>query len=107
MASRIVSGCDLRYTSGMDTDDKVCENRLRRMAARQGLRLTTNGRRDPFAQDYLARYTIEPGPSGLTLDEAEAWLKTPPGSRGARMNGVASAEGLPDLGHDGPDRRDG
>jgi len=64
----------------METD-KVRENRLRRMAARQGFRLTANGRRDPLARDYANRYSIEPGPSGLTLDEAEAWLNAPPAGR--------------------------
>ena len=64
----------------MDTD-KVRENRLRRKAKRQGLTLTTNGRRDPDARDYRARYSINPGPSGLTLDEAETWLGTPPADR--------------------------
>lgn len=64
----------------MDTD-KVRENRLRRVAARQGLRLTTNGRRDKLASDYHTRYRIEPGPEGLTLDQAETWLSTPPADR--------------------------
>ncbi len=67
--------------SSMDAKEKVRENRLRRVARRQGLTLTTNGRRDPLASDYHARYRIEPGPSGLTLDEVEAWLNTPPGER--------------------------
>jgi hypothetical protein len=34
------------------TDDKVRENRLRRTAKRQGLRLTRNPRRDPRALDF-------------------------------------------------------
>jgi hypothetical protein len=32
--------------------DKVWENRLRRMAERQGLRLVKSRRRDPYASDY-------------------------------------------------------
>jgi len=67
--------------TGMDASDKVRENRLRRVARRQGLTLTTNGRRDKRASDYRARYSIEPGPSGITLDEAETWLDTPPAGR--------------------------
>jgi hypothetical protein len=34
------------------TDDKVRENRLRRMATRQNLQLMKSRRRDPFAPDY-------------------------------------------------------
>lgn len=69
--------------SSMDAKEKVRENRLRRKAQRQGLTLTTNGRRDPDASDYLTRYRIEPGPSGLTLDDVEAVLSTPRDSRTA------------------------
>jgi hypothetical protein len=36
----------------MGTDEKVRENRLRRMAERQGLRLVKSRRRDPRAIDY-------------------------------------------------------
>ncbi|HMG61389.1 MAG TPA: hypothetical protein VK599_00430 [Streptosporangiaceae bacterium] len=36
----------------MDQDIKVRENRLRRMAERQGLKLLKNPRRDPRATDY-------------------------------------------------------
>ncbi len=68
----------------MDAKEKVRENRLRRVARRQGLTLTTNGRRDPRASDYHARYRIEPGPSGLTLDEVETWLDAPRDSRTER-----------------------
>jgi hypothetical protein len=71
----------------MDQSIKVRENRLRRMAERQGLRLVKSRRRDPLAIDY-GRYRIEtadgveakdPGsPTGWgTLDEAEARLSNP------------------------------
>lgn len=67
------------------TSDKVRENRLRRMAERQGLRLQKSRRRDPRALDYetyglvdVRFNTLEVGdPSngyGLTLDEVEAAL---------------------------------
>src|ERR1035441_7832282 len=36
----------------MDQDEKVRENRLRRMAERQGFRLTKTRRMDPLATDY-------------------------------------------------------
>ncbi len=70
----------------MTNDSKVRENRLRRMADRQGLTLTKSRRRDPRALDY-GKWTItsqtEPGwqvaelvghEHGLTLDELEAQL---------------------------------
>lgn len=69
--------------SGMDASTvKVRENRLRRMADRQGLRLVKSRRRDPLAVDY-GRYRVEtseglepkrfasPMGWGLTLDEVE------------------------------------
>jgi hypothetical protein len=70
----------------MDTSTKVRENRLRRMAERQGYRLIKSGRRDPRALGY-GKYRVEtiesaleapgfesPGNWGLTLDEVEARL---------------------------------
>jgi hypothetical protein len=65
--------------------DKVRENRLRRMAERQGFRLVKSRRRDPRAVDY-GTYRVETADSieatgfdspmgwGLTLDETEARL---------------------------------
>jgi hypothetical protein len=68
--------------AGMDQSIKVRENRLRRMAQRQGLRLIKSRRRDPRALDYgtywLAdAYTsleLTGGPHGIRLDEVETWL---------------------------------
>jgi hypothetical protein len=68
-------------------DDKIRENRLRRMAARQGLALHKSRRRDPRAIDY-GRYwfvlaegakhysrALVPSPAqGLTIDEVERLL---------------------------------
>jgi hypothetical protein len=68
----------------------VRENRLRRMATRQGLRLEKSRRRDQRALDFGAYYLIE-GPArdgdtnwrgrllvspeqGFTLDEVERYL---------------------------------
>ncbi len=88
--------------------DKVRENRLRRMAARQELRLVKSRRRDPRALDFgtygladrdggrvqvfAAEHvgTNELGRVDLSLDEIEAWLAgdptSPPQSR--RMRAV-------------------
>lgn len=76
----------------VDTD-KVRENRLRRMASRQGLNLVKSRRRDPRATDYAKYWLYDPdgkawelyqlgerheaevgGRHGLTLDEVEKHL---------------------------------
>lgn len=77
------------------SDEKVRENRLRRMAERQGLRLQKSRRRDPRALDYGAFFIVR-GPastqgganwrarellspeSGMTLDEVETFLTDAP-----------------------------
>jgi hypothetical protein len=70
-----------------NTPEKVRENRLRRMAERQGLRLVKSRRRDPRAIDY-GLYTLvsdrtnttvagterTTGRPEFTLDDVEAWL---------------------------------
>jgi hypothetical protein len=68
-------------------DDKVRENRLRRMAERQGLQLAKSRRRDPRAVDYgIYRLTdphtnrLQQGPyqDGFReLDQVEAFLTDP------------------------------
>lgn len=72
----------------MDQSIKVRENRLRRMAERQGLKFVKSRRRDPLAVDY-GKYRVETGDGveparfaspvgwGLTLDEAERRLSEP------------------------------
>lgn len=76
--------------SGVDVDadraaSKVWENRIRRMAGRQGLRLEKSRRRDTRAAGYgtyrlvdPATGTVvsygEPAPYGLTLDDIEKAL---------------------------------
>ena len=71
----------------LSTPEKVRENRLRRMAERQGLRLVKSRRRDPRAIDY-GLYTLisdrtntviagterTTGRPEFTLDDVEAWL---------------------------------
>jgi len=60
--------------------EKVRENRLRRAAGRQGLRLVKSRRRDPRASDY-GRYWLQgehralvSSEYGVTLDEVEEFL---------------------------------
>lgn len=60
---------------------KVRENKLRRMAGRQGLALARSRRRDTLAIDY-GTYRIKDAngdskTADLTLDEAEHWLTHP------------------------------
>lgn len=67
----------------MGTDEKVRENRLRRMAERQGLRLVKSRRRDPRAIDYgtymlvnaeingVVAGTAGTGRPNFTLDDVE------------------------------------
>lgn len=61
--------------------ERVRENRLRRVAERQGLRLRKSPRRDPKALDYglyavidTTGAIVEGGYVGLTLDQVESWL---------------------------------
>lgn len=72
-----------RREGRMDADEKVRENRLRRMAERQGFALRKSRRRDPRAKDYGAYYLVEPhradvipaNPDArLSLDQVEAIL---------------------------------
>lgn len=68
-----------------DGADKVRENRLRRMASRQGLALVKSRRRDPRALDYGTYCLVnvqtnaivaggEVNGYGLTLDDVEREL---------------------------------
>ncbi|OQP87597.1 hypothetical protein BTR14_03245 [Rhizobium rhizosphaerae] len=72
------------------TDEKVRENRLRRMADRQGLRLVKSRSRDEMAMDYglyglidiQTNGTVFPPLAGRwicteTLDEIEKYLSRP------------------------------
>lgn len=64
----------------MDKSEKVRENRLRRMAVRQGFRLVKTRRLDPLALDYgTYRLVSSKGkPQGpFKLDEVEKRLTTP------------------------------
>lgn len=63
----------------MDEQLRVRENRLRRMAARQGYKLHKSRRRDPLATDYMT-YRLSRGAAAtkpLTLDELEKRLTSP------------------------------
>jgi hypothetical protein len=68
----------------MDSE-KVLENRLRRMAKRQGLALVKSRRRDPRALDYGMWMIVDPainaivagaetGRASMSLEEVETWL---------------------------------
>jgi hypothetical protein len=67
----------------MDAKTKVRENRLRRIASRQGLRLEKSRQRDPTALDY-GKYSLVSGRPGHIhvfvgqgdLDQLEEWLET-------------------------------
>jgi len=69
------------------TREKVFENRLRRMAARQGFALRKSQRRDPLAIGFGRFWIVAPsddrivagGETGFSLDQAEAWLTDPAG----------------------------
>jgi hypothetical protein len=86
--------------------DKTRENRLRRMARRQGLDLQKSHRRDPRALDYGGYQLIDQGSSslvlgetagtafGASLDDIEAFLLRPRADRPAPQagsNGQGSA----------------
>ncbi len=66
-------------------NEKVKENRLRRMADRQGLRLLKSRRRDPRAYDFGGYMLVDhqtggadfgsnPLPYSLSLDDVEMYL---------------------------------
>jgi len=74
----------------MDLEDKVRENRLRRTADRQGLRLMKSRSRDPQALDFglyalvdvQTNGAVNPAiagrwPCSWTLDDVEEYLKEP------------------------------
>ena len=72
----------------MPDEYKIRENRLRRMAERQGVALVKSRRRDPRALDYGKYMIVDPTTTGIVqgagsagpcmdLDDVEAWLTTP------------------------------
>lgn len=81
MAESIVSRMDYSITEREEImEEKVRENRLRRMADRQGLRLVKSRRRDPRALEYGRfwlfdrRKRVAGGELGTSLEEIEAYL---------------------------------
>jgi hypothetical protein len=62
----------------VETAEKVREQRNRRAAARQGLKLTRSRRRDPRAIDYARYYLADADTTAVvtygTLDEIERYL---------------------------------
>jgi hypothetical protein len=76
----------------MEQETKVRENRVRRAADRQGLRLSKSRVRDPNARDFglyaLVDQETHPPPAqrwvrSLTIDEVEAYLNG--GGAGVRL----------------------
>jgi hypothetical protein len=65
MAAAKIDGHEAAAMATRPRPAKVDENRLRRAAKRQGLRLTRSRRRDPLAYDY-GLYTLS-GPGGPLL----------------------------------------
>jgi hypothetical protein len=70
-------------SSMADQDVKVRENRLRRMAERQGVRLQKSRRRDRWALDYGHWAIVDSRHGrtvlyGVTIDDVEAWLTREP-----------------------------
>ena len=66
----------------LSTKERVLENRVRRMAQRQGLRLIKSRRRDPQALDFGSYVLVDIESNslvfgdqfGATLDEVAEWL---------------------------------
>jgi hypothetical protein len=77
-------GRRLGYDLDVEGEDKIRENRIRRMAHRQGLTIHKSRRRDPGAVDYDKYWVFEAssdvlvagGEAGLNLDGVEDWLTT-------------------------------
>lgn len=64
---------------GMTTTEKVFENRVRRMAARQGITIRKSQRRDHRAIDFGRYYLADASTNFLlyeadTIDDAHAYL---------------------------------
>jgi hypothetical protein len=84
----------------MDSSEKVREDRVRRMLARQGYQLTKSGRRDPRAWDYgkyiLTHMLASGADSGRvaryfdSLDEAEEWALE--GDKAADLEGASARD---------------
>ncbi len=77
--SDIGRGIILGMTSNITTSDKVRENKARRAAARQGLRLAKSRTRDGRATDYGTFMVVDVEGNwlvaeGLYLDEVERYL---------------------------------
>jgi hypothetical protein len=100
----------------MTQDEKIRENRLRRMAKRQGLALRKSRRRDPNALTFATYQIIEPrrnllflgsqnGGYGETLDSIEAWLTDQERSqRGEELYSAEVGRVYPRLGVEKPTR---
>ena len=61
--------------------DHVQSNRCRRMARRQGYLLIKAPARDPLALGWGTWAIMAYVKEGMTLDQAEAWLRAPAGQK--------------------------
>ena len=68
----MTSGIDSSMVSSMDTQEKVRENRLRRMAQRQGLTIRKSARRDPRAIDYGRWWVVHSDERIVELTDIDA-----------------------------------
>src|SRR5258708_16018140 len=72
---------DADYAAGYAAE-KVRENRLRRMAERQGHQLVKSRRRDPRAYDYRRDWITHPPPQGI-LPGPDPFRLNPPQAQGS------------------------
>lgn len=81
LAAAAAEMTDPALSSAVKADaDKVRENRLRRMAQRQGYRLVKNPRRDTRAADYGSYMLVDAATSGLVADFGWDHVGFPEGS---------------------------
>jgi hypothetical protein len=77
IAPGIVPGREGRASVTTDSEnttaEKVRENRLRRMAQRQGLLLQKSRRRDPRAIDYGRWLIVDPNRNAIVAGEPGRW----------------------------------
>ena len=74
----------------MTDNDKVRENRLRRMAERQGLQLVKSRRRDPRATDYGGYMIVDPFANVVVAGGAPCAFSLDMDAVEARLNWDAS-----------------
>lgn len=80
--------------SGMSADQhKVRENRLRRVAERQGMMLQKSRRRDPRSLDYASFWLTEPETNIVVTGGQFYWALTPAHAIATPTRGSAALDG--------------